>query len=439
MNHTTKDPESYNIPPSYENAADPCTRINSKTHKDEVQDSDNPTTYPEGGWAAWSVVLGSWMATFGTMGIMNSVGIFEAYMKEHQLQDYSAGQVGWIFGLYTFFAFFCGIQVGPIFDTKGPRILVLGGAVGTTVFLVLLGFCTAYWHFMLVFGLLGVSLSLAFNPAISIVAHYFNRRRAFATGVASSGASVGGVIFPLVFQALVSKVGFAWATRSIALIDLIAFIPAIILIRPRTQTKKTPVGAVLLDFSAFRDVRLMLASMGIFFMEWGLFTPIAYLVSYALSHGASSQFAYLLLSLVNVGAVFGRWIPGYCADRIGRFNTLIISIFGCLLSVLALWMLAGSSAPIMIAFAVLFGFASGSNVSLAPVCVGQLCKIEAYGRYYATACLTSFPIAGEILNRCNGEYWGLIAFTAVSYAVSLVCLVLTKLFCCGRNQIAAFF
>jgi MFS family permease len=437
---------------------EPCQlEVASQTNDGE------PTTYPEGGWAAWSVVLGSWMACFGTMGLMNSLGIFQAYLEDNELKHLSSSKIAWIFGIYSFLAFFCGIQVGPIFDAKGPRVLIICGAIGTVLFLVLLGFCTMYWHFLLVFGIIGgVSLSLTFNPAISIIAHYFNRRRGLATGIASSGASFGGLIFPLLFQRVASKLGFAWATRVIALLNLVTFGIAILLIRPRFKPKASTFGAIFPDVSIFGNVSLMLASMGMFFMEWGLFVPITYLTSYALSQGISPQFSFLLLSLINVGAIFGRWIPGYCADRIGRFNTFIITIFGCLLFTACLWMPAKSSKPITTVFALLFGFFSGSNVSLAPVCIGQLCKLEAYGRYHATAyaivsirydktfdtkitsyhnfliyantsssTLTGIPIAGEILTRCNGEYWGLILFTILSYAASLVCLLAAKLYNCG--------
>ncbi|KAJ5948054.1 hypothetical protein N7466_001069 [Penicillium verhagenii] len=415
--------------------------INKNERAPHRPDGD-PDLYPEGGWSSWSVVIGSWMASFSTIGMMNSLGIFQTYLEAHQLRDYSSGKIGWILGVYSFLAFFCGIQVGPIFDAKGPRILVTCGGIGTILTMVLLGFCTKYWHFMLVFGVLGgVSVSLAFNPAISIVAHYFRRRRGFATGIASSGASCGGVVFPLLFQSVASQVGFAWATRVIALVDLIAFGVAIILIRSRLPPKETGVRALFPDLSLFCNGTLMLASMGIFFMEWGLFVPLTYLTSYALSHGQSSQFSFLLLSLVNAGSVFGRWIPGYCADRIGRFNTLIITILGCLLCITCLWVSAGTSQAVITIFALLFGFASGSNVSLAPVCIGQLCKLEEYGRYYATAyvivsisTLTGIPIAGQILTACGGEYQGLIAFAAASYTASLICLVITKLFCCGWNR-----
>lgn len=107
------------------------------------QDEDDETTYPEGGWIAWSVVLGSCMSCFGSMGLMNSLGIFRAYLENHVLQNYSSGKIGWIFGLYAFLAFFCGIQIVPIFDARGPRILIICGGIGTVLFLVFLSFCTA--------------------------------------------------------------------------------------------------------------------------------------------------------------------------------------------------------------------------------------------------------------------------------------------------------
>lgn len=37
------------------------------------------------------------------------------------------------------------------------------------------------------------------------------------------------------------------------------------------------------------------------------------------------------------------------------------------------------------------------------------------------------PIAGEILARCNGDYWGLITFTICCYAAGLICVTAAKL------------
>ena len=211
------------------------------------------------------------------------------------------------------------------------------------------------------------------------------------------------------------------------------------LIRSRLPPKSG--GSVWPDFRIFRNFNFAMTTAAVYFMEWGLFIPIAYISSWALETGAGSQaLAFQLLAILNAGSFFGRWLPGYIADRTGRFNTMIGSMILCLFCLLALW-LPGSlpgkgaigSVPLAIVFALGFGFASGSNISLTPVCIGQLCKTEEYGRYYATCytvvslgCLTGVPIAGALLKIESGNYGGLIAFNAACYAAGLACFAVVR-------------
>lgn len=99
-------------------------------------------TYPEGGTRAWLVVLGSWFAMIASMGLMNSVAVYQAYTLSHQLKGHSEGTVGWIFSIYTFLAFFGGVYTGPVFDKYGPTWLVIAGIACTVVALVGMSFCT---------------------------------------------------------------------------------------------------------------------------------------------------------------------------------------------------------------------------------------------------------------------------------------------------------
>ena len=98
--------------------------------------------YPEGGTRAWLVVLGSWFALFAGLGLMNTLAAFQTYTLTHQLKGYSAGTVGWVYSLYTFLAFFCGIYIGPVFDKYGPRWLIVAGCICVVVGIVLTSFCT---------------------------------------------------------------------------------------------------------------------------------------------------------------------------------------------------------------------------------------------------------------------------------------------------------
>lgn len=103
-------------------------------------------TYPEGGLEAWSVVAGSWFSLFASLGLMNTIGTFQAYALNNQLSDYDEGTVGWVFSIYTFLAFFCGVYIGPVFDKYGPRWLVVAGAVFTVGGVLFMSFCTGKLH-----------------------------------------------------------------------------------------------------------------------------------------------------------------------------------------------------------------------------------------------------------------------------------------------------
>ncbi|KAI9789911.1 MAG: hypothetical protein M1816_005680 [Peltula sp. TS41687] len=359
------------------------SKEDSTPSKTEIQSDGDAITYPEGGLRAWLVVFGSLCAMIASFGLMNSIGVFQEYLGSHQLKDHNAGTIGWIFGVYVFLSFFCGLQIGPVFDAKGPRLLVLSGSILIIAALMLLGICTKYWHFLIVFGFLGgIGTSLTMTPTFASIGHFFMVRRGRATGVAACGGSIGGIVFPLILQSLFPRVGFAWGTRVIGFISVVLLIVANLLIKsrlpPRKGAKVTP------NLKILKDPIFFLTTCGVFLVEWGLFTPLTYISSYAVAHGKSQAFAYHLLAIFNAGSCFGRWIPGYFADKLGRFNTMILTITLCLTTTLAIWLPAGGSVAMMVTYAVLFGFASGSNISLTPVCVGQLCDTEVLGTYYAT-------------------------------------------------------
>lgn len=75
-------------------------------------------------------------------GYMNSISTYQAYLSTNQLRDYSDSSTGWIFSIYIALTFLCGIFVGPIFDAKGSRVLVLVGSILMMLSIMLMGVCT---------------------------------------------------------------------------------------------------------------------------------------------------------------------------------------------------------------------------------------------------------------------------------------------------------
>lgn len=292
----------------------------------------------------------------------------------------------------------------------------------------------------------GIGGALLYTPCMAAVSHFFLVRRGLATGIAMTAGSVGGVVFPLMLQRLFPMIGFAWATRVVGFI--LAFLLAIANLLVRSRLPRKPMAKfreMTPDLSVFKDLPFTFVTIGIFLMEWGIFVPLAYITTYAVAHGHSSSFSFQILAVLNGGSFFGRFSAGLVADMIGRLNTLILSIGLCVIACLALWLPAANNTAMIIVFAIVFGVVSGSNLSLSPVCIGQLCKTENYGRYFASCwmlvafgTLTGLPIAGAILAGAGDAYWSVIVFAGMSYTAAMLCLITARVLAVGWGFYTVF-
>ena len=89
----------------------------------------------------------------------------------------------------------------------GGSVVLFTSVLGTS-------WCEKYWQFVLVQGIAsGIGMGMIFGPGCQVLVTYFNRRVGLATAIASSGGSVGGMIFPAMADRLISRVGFGWTMR----------------------------------------------------------------------------------------------------------------------------------------------------------------------------------------------------------------------------------
>ncbi|KAK2006812.1 MFS general substrate transporter [Colletotrichum eremochloae] len=395
--------------------------------------------YPEGGLRAWMVVLGCWLVLFSSSGIMNSLGVFSTYIGSHQLVEYGEGSTGWIFSVYTFLCFACGIYVGPLSDKYGPRQLILIGSACHIASLMLLSICTEYWQFMLTFGILnGIGTSLLFNPSITTVGHWFYLRRGLATGIATTGGVFGGIVFPLALNALIERSGWPWAVRFVGLICLFCCATSLLLVRsrlpPAEDARRRP------DFRILAEPAFSLTTLTVFLLFLAGFIPLTYVPAYMLKEGFSPDFSFQILPILNAASAIGRVMAGYLGDHIGVFNSNMVAIAVSAIAAFAIWLPFGSSTVGIVSFTIVYGMASGNTTSISPVCIGKLCKTQYYGRYYATAytiaslgSLIGIPIGGVVITATRGEYWGIILLTGALYVLSLVTLLMAKIVSTGAK------
>ncbi|KAL2883122.1 hypothetical protein SGCOL_001310 [Colletotrichum sp. CLE4] len=381
--------------------------------------------YPEGGKDAWLVVAGAWCAMIPSMGLLNTLAVLQAWVSQNELHGLPESTIGWVFSTYAFFLYFCGAQVGMrrLNQLKRLKLTILQGPIFDA---------HDFYQFLLTFGVLGgVSASLLFNPSIAAIGHWFSERRALATGIACTAGGVGGVVFPLIILYMAPKVGFPWAIRTVGFICAAASVLACTLLKKRLPPSKTSSGAI--DLKALKETKFGLATLAVFLIEFAVFIPYTYICSYAIHEGIDLQKSLLLSALFNAGAIPGRALPGYVADRFGPFNVTCVTALVCSTFIFALWMTAGGGEAATTAFAVMFGFWSGAAISLTPVCIGQVCRIEDYGKRSGTAffvcsfgALVGVPFAGAILQWSGGTYDGLILFAGGLYILSFFAFAVAR-------------
>lgn len=108
------------------------------------------------------------------------------------------------------------------------------------------------------------------------------------------------------------------------------------------------------------------------------------------------------------------------ADRVGRYNVMILFSYLSGILVLALWLPSRSNAPVIV-FSALYGFGSGAFVSLAPALVAQISDLREVGVRNGTffsiisfAALTGTPIGGALVpDVLHGSYTKLQIFCGV--------------------------
>jgi len=144
----------------------------------------------------------------------------------------------------------------------------------------------------------------------------------------------------------------------------------------------------------------------------------------------SSSLSSYLVPILNSASLFGRILPGYVGDKVGRFNTIIVMSFFTAVVCLALWIPASSNAATIV-FAALYGFGSGTFVSMAPALVAQitpdLSKIGVRTGtvfiFISFAALVSNPIGGALVEARGGGFLGLQIFGGVVQCAAGVVLV----------------
>lgn len=233
-----------------------------------------------------------------------------------------------------------------------------------------------YYQELLSQGILsGLGMSLLLVPSTAIVPTYFTQNRALAVGLANTGASVGGIIYPILTRRLLASVGFSWAIGATALVVLITTGIGGLLVRQRSELTKNPAKRTFYDFSCLKDTTYALFVGGVFLTFAGIYIPYFYVSAWVRDiafplHGLST---YYLISIINAGGLIGRIIPNFVADKFNSGPVLVQALAAVACGALAAgWTSIQTSLAGLIVWVFAYGFFSGSVISLIPASAATL-------------------------------------------------------------------
>ncbi|KAK2813254.1 hypothetical protein FQN49_008321, partial [Arthroderma sp. PD_2] len=389
--------------------------------------ADLPNEAPDGGLAAWTQAVMAHLVMFNTWGFANSFGIFQSYYSE--TLGRSRADIAWIGSIQIFLIFSIGTFSGRAIDAGYCRTLLISG-----LFLQLLGVfmtsvSTSYWQIFLAQGVcLGLGNGLIYCPTISLVSTYFHKKRAMAMAITSGGGATGGIIFPLVAQQLLPKVGFPWTMRVIGFIMLSNASVVIALMRGRLPPRKS---GPIVEWSAFRELPYVLFCIGSFLNSWAVYFAYSYISTFSRNIiGVSTSTSLTILLIMNGVGIPGRAIPAFIADRYTGPLSMYIPASMVAGIIFFAWV-AVRDFPSLLVFSIMYGLFGAAVQGLFPAsCSALTTDLSKMGTrtgmvfsIISIATLTGSPIAGFLIELRKGDFLYAQMFGGASFVAGSLILI----------------
>lgn len=340
--------------------------------------------------------------------------------------------------------------IGSWIDRHGSRSAILIGSVLTGACYMLLASIGALWHLYALHVAASFFRSWAFYiPFQALVARWFSRRRGTAIAIASSGFSLGGIVFVPLIAFLVNNLGWRQSYFLSGVMLIAVFVPiTLFVLRNSPADKGLTVENALPDEAPAQPRAHQLNVPSV---DWRLAdvlrTPSFWLLSFAFmtffigqisfmvhavpffeSRGLSSASAAALISYSAIVTLGARIAFGFLADRVSEIR-LLASGTAILLAV-GLAIALGPTSPLVLAlFVLLWGVASGGGPVLESLLITRAFGIGSFAALLGTlmavetAGMIAGPVLGGYIFDVSGSYTLAFLVYIIGFAFSAVAFV----------------
>ena len=405
------------------------------------------------GWIIVAVALVS-MAFW--MGIRTSFSVFYVAL----LEDFpwnrgaSAGVQSMALITYTFMA----PLVGGLIDRFGPRRVIAPGILILAVGLMLCSKIEILTQFYIFYGVIvGAGIScIGIVSYSSILAHWFEKKRGLASGIALSGMGLGTFVLVPMSQSFISMWGWQMTFIITGCLVLIILVPAnALFLRHKPQKLgQYPDGSTPSDSNhknhskdqpndmqdndwtlrkAAYTLRFWALILFPFFGFIGVFIIVVHQVKFLVDQGIDKMTAAFIFAMVGIISSIFRVFWGWLSDRISRELTYTMGIAcGCLGAGSLLLFEIHGSAFFTYSFFIFFGMGWGATAPMFMVVAADLFRGRIFGLIYG------FVEAGIGIAGAFGAWIaGFIFDKTQSYQSAFILVIVTFLLSCFFCWLAA--
>jgi MFS family permease len=387
--------------------------------------------------AAFLIMMVSWAA-------YNSFGVFFTPMSKDF--EWDRAVTSGAFSLSMFIYGVLGIAVGAINDRFGPRVLLTSCGILLGLGYLLMSQVSTVWQLYLFLGLIiGVGMSGVWVPLLSTVARWSVGRQTLMSGIVVAGVSIGGLIGPPIISRLIAAYGWDISYIIIGITVMLLIViatqflrnaPSIIGQLPQVKNKENPQSAssVTNSFSfkeAVRTTQFWLL-FGLFFcFGYALYGIIVHIVPHAIDLKIAAVTAAGILAMRGAVSIFGNYILGSLADRIGNRQ---IFIFGFVMFTGAFLLLSFTEQKwILYLFIVILGFSGGGMAASESPITAWLFGLGSHGLIYGVVhvgftlgAATSPFLMGYIFDQTDSYQLAFVTCAAFSIIGALLTIMLKQ-------------
>ena len=357
---------------------------------------------------------------------------FAAFFRAFQAEfGASRAHVSLVFSLCAFLYFLLGAPGGVLADRHGTRTVTLAGVAFLCAGLVGAAYAPSVEVLYATYSIgLGIGIGLTYVPSVGAVQPWFEKHRVLASGLAVSGIGAGNLLAPPLAAWSIGLFGWRGAYLALAACTLVLGGAAAAAIRNRPAGQPRAQEGVSLA-QALRTRNFWVLYVTLALSGFGCFVPLVHLGPYAVDAGHPESFGVLLVSLIGLGSLVGRFAIGGIADRLGRMRALSLLYLGMALMLLLWWGSTGAAA--LSIMAVGFGISYGGFVATFPSVVMDLFGARSVSGilgciYTAAGVGTLFgpPIAGAAYDATGSYAASILGAAALALIAAVASAVLLQ-------------